>query len=446
MGGNWRAWFILVAGGFGAMLAASALDLREPPPPPFASTSEMLDAGDIIPSGASAILAGSAELRYVEPGVTVLLRDSLHLVRGRRVGLLTNHSAIDADGRRTADLLYAAPGVNLVALFAPEHGLGGRARGGAHIRSGVDSATGVPIRSLYGSVHAPTPAMLADIDVLLYDVQDVGARPYTFVWTMTLAAESAAKRGIPIVVLDRPAPVRGDVMEGGMLRPQYRSLVGRAAVPLRYGLTPGELASWMAGTGLLDATVQVVPAAGWKRDMWFDETRLPWVRPSPNIPTLDAALLFAGMVFFEATNVSEGRGTRKPFHYIGAPWMTDAAAIARAMNSREIPGLRFRATHQRIGAGEKYGGRTIPVIEITITDRDEARPVRAAVWLLREIASRHPRNFRWQRGRGIEELSGSAKLRQAVTSSDAAVDRLLRDWDGEADQFRRAVEPYRLYP
>jgi uncharacterized protein YbbC (DUF1343 family) len=263
---------------------------------------------------------------------------------------------------------------------------------------------------------------------------------------MTLAAESAAKRGIPLVVLDRPSPIRGDIMEGGLLRATYRSLVGREAVPLRYGLTPGELAWWLARTGALDAEVHVAPVAGWRRDMWYDETGLPWVPPSPNIRTVDAALLFAGIVFFEATNLSEGRGTQKPFHYVGAPWMTDARAIAEAMNARRLPGLRFRATTQRIGPREKYAGRTIPVVEITITDRDAARPVRAATWLLREIRRRHPRDFSWQRGRGIEELSGSNRLRAAVNTSDEAADRLLRDWDGEADQFRRAVEPYRLYP
>ena len=435
-----RALVVLVVMGVIAMLAMPFVVTRARDARGHAPATE---AGDVAPPHPQ---QDTMQPRVVEPGITVLLRDSLHLVRGRRVGLLTNHSAIDAQGRRTADLLHEAPDVTLTALFAPEHGLAGTARGGARIGSGIDSATGVPIRSLYGAVQAPTQAMLEDIDVLLYDVQDVGARPYTFVWTMTLAAESAARRGIPLVVLDRPAPIRGDIMEGGLLRSQFRSLVGRAAVPLRYGLTPGELVSWMARSGALQADVRVVPLANWRRGLWYDETGLPWVRPSPNITTLDAALLFAGIVFFEATNLSEGRGTPKPFHYVGAPWMTDAAGIARAMNARGLPGLHFTATEQRIGSGEKYGGRTIPVVEIAVVDRDAARPVTAATWLLREIVKRHPRDFSWQRGRGIEELSGSTRLRTAVGESDEAVDRLLRDWDGEADQFHRAVEPYRLYP
>jgi len=412
-------------------------------------------AGDVSPATVAGMhmtrpragrSAGAAARRApVEPGITVLLRDSLHLVRDRRVGLLTNHSALDAAGRRTADLLHGTPGVRLVALFAPEHGLSGTRPGGAAIGAGTDSATGTPIRSLYGRTMVPTAAMLADVDVLLYDVQDVGARPYTFVWSMTLAAESAARRGIPLVVLDRPAPIRGDVLEGGTLRPEFRSLVGRAPVPLRYALTPGEVARWMRATDRLPGDVRVVPLTGWTRTMWYDRTGLPWVRPSPNITTLDAALLFSGFVLFEATNVSEGRGTPKPFHFVGAPWMTDAPAIAAAMNARGLPGLRFAAVEQRIRAGEKHGGRTVPMVEIAITDRDAARPVAAAVWLLREIARRHPTRFRWQAGRGIEELSGSRLLRRAVTTSDEAVDRLLRDWDGEADQFRRAVEAHRLY-
>lgn len=382
----------------------------------------------------------------VIPGVEVLLRDSVHLLAGKRVGLLTNHTGRDRRGRSTIDLLHEASGFSLVAIFAPEHGLRGTARGGDRVRAGIDSATGVPIRSLYGARYAPSAAMLADIDVLVYDIQDVGARPYTFVWTMTLAAEAALRHGKGFIVLDRPDPIRADRTEGGVMRPAYRSLVGREPVPMRYGLTPGELARWLVASGRLPRGVRIVPMQGYRRSMWYDETKLAWSSPSPNITDLDAALLFPGIVLFEATNVSEGRGTDQPFRLVGAPWLTDADDIARELNAAQLPGVRFSAAVQAIRPGEKFGGRESHFVRITVVDRDLVRPVELGVRLLRAVYERHPTQFRWQAGRGLEELSGSRALRRAIVTSDAAVDELLRTWRREAGFFARDVEGSRLYP
>src|SRR5215217_4031370 len=223
----------------------------------------------VVALAAWPVAAQSAASGPVVPGVEVLLEDSLHLLRGKRVGLITNHTGRDRAGRRTIDLLYRAPGVRLVALFGPEHGLAGVARGGAQIASATDSATGLPIYSLYGSTRVPTPAMLDSVDVLVYDIQDVGARVYTYVWTMALAA-GAARR--PFVVLDRPNPIRADRIEGGVLDPRFRSFVGLHEVALRYGLTPGELMRWLVGSGRVKADVTVVPMRGYRRSMWYDET------------------------------------------------------------------------------------------------------------------------------------------------------------------------------
>lgn len=381
----------------------------------------------------------------VVPGIEVLLRDSVHLLSGRRVGIITNHTGLDRQGRRSIDLLHEASGFSLVAIFAPEHGLAGTARGGAHIGAGTDSATGVPIRSLYGPRFAPSRAALHDVDVLLYDIQDVGARPYTFVWTMTLAADAAGRFGKRFLVLDRPNPIRGDRFEGGILRTSYRSLVGREAVPMRYGLTPGELTRWLVGTGRLTRNVGVVPMSGYRRSQWLDDTGLLWRRPSPNITDLDAALLFPGIVLFEATNVSEGRGTDRPFRLVGASWLTDADDVASEMNRHALPGVRFNASTRTIGAAEKFAGREVHMVEIKVVNRDLVRPVELGVRLMRAIYKRHPTRWRWQPGRGLEELSGSRALRTAITTSDGAVDRLLRDWSREAGFFARDVEPYRLY-
>ncbi|MEP6692837.1 MAG: DUF1343 domain-containing protein [Gemmatimonadaceae bacterium] len=376
----------------------------------------------------------------VVPGVEVLLADSLHLVRGQRVGLITNHTGRDRAGTSTVDLLYRAPGVRLTALFAPEHGLRGAARGGERIASSVDSATGVPVYSLYGATMVPSPAMLAGIDVLVYDIQDVGARPYTFVWTMALAAGAAKK---PFIVLDRPNPIRADVVEGGVMRREFRSLTGRYDVALRYGLTPGELIRWLAGSGAISADVRVVPMRNYRRAMWFDDTAIPWVNPSPNIRDLDATLLYPGTVFFEATNMSEGRGTDTPLTLVGAPWLTDAAAIAREMNALPLAGLRVEPATRTIGAGEKFAGHTIPVLRLRVTARDSVRPVEAAARLLRAVYARHPRDFRWH-SNGIEELSGSRALRAAVEQGKTAA--LLVSWRREADDFQRSTRPYWLYP
>ena len=210
----------------------------------------------------------------VTPGITVLVRDSIHLIRGKRVGLITNHTGRDASGTSSIDLLAHAPGVTLVALFGPEHGLRGIAQAGEHVASSVDSATGVPVFSLYGATSVPTAEMLKNVDVLIYDIQDVAARTYTFVWTMALSADAAGKRGIPFIVCDRPVPIRGDVVEGNILDTAYRSFVGQYPVPLRYGLTPGEMLRHLVRTKQVSATATVIPMQGWSRSMWYEQTGL----------------------------------------------------------------------------------------------------------------------------------------------------------------------------
>jgi uncharacterized protein YbbC (DUF1343 family) len=378
--------------------------------------------------------------RNVLPGIEVLLRDSLHLISGKRVGLITNHSGKDRSGTSTIDLLHRAPGVQLTALYGPEHGLRGAAEAGVHIASTVDSATGVPIFSLYGETRVPTPQMLENIDVLLYDIQDVGARVYTYQWTMVLAAEAAAKVGKSFVVLDRPDPVRADRVEGGLSR--ISSFVGLHPVPIRYGLTPGELLRYLVGTGRVKANVTVVPMANYRRDMWWEDTGIPWVRPSPNLRDMDATILYTGTVFFEGTNLSEGRGTDKPFRLIGAPWLTDAGAIARELNAQRLPGVRFDSTSRTIAEGMKHGGLTIPMIEVILVDRNRVVPVKVGARMLQTIRARHPNEWQWREG-SIDRLSGSDELRLAVDAGK--VDELLAKWDLEARDFAARREPYLIY-
>lgn len=387
----------------------------------------------------------------VLPGIEVLLADSVHLVRGRRVGLVTNHTGVDRCGRRTVDLLAATPGVRVVALFAPEHGLTGTAAGGAVIRSGRDSASGVPVVSLYGERQAPTAAMLRDVDVLLYDVQDVGARAYTFVWTMALAMRAAGQAGKPVLVLDRPDPIRADRVAGGLIEPRYRTITGLFPVPIRYGLTPGELARWLVGTGQVRATVGVVPMRGYRRSQWYDETGIPWIAPSPNIRDLDTALLYPGLVLFEATSVSEGRGTARPLGAVGAPWLDDAPDAVRELNALGLPGVRFAATRRTVRAGEKFAGQTIPMLDFVVTDREAVDPVATGAQLLRVVHGRHPGRVRYE-ARGLEELTGSVAFREALLapgpaeSTRARIDAVLRAWADTAATFQRTSRRYWLYP
>jgi uncharacterized protein YbbC (DUF1343 family) len=375
----------------------------------------------------------------VVPGIEVLLSDSIHLVRGKRVGLLTNHSGRDRTGTSTIDRLFRAPGVKLTALYGPEHGIRGVAKAGEKIGASVDSATGVPVYSLYGDVQVPTPEMLKDVDVLLYDIQDVGARVYTYQWTLALAANAAKK---PIIVLDRPDPIRADRYEGNILDPAFASLVGQYPVALRYGLTPGELLRYLAGTKLIDAQVTVVPMRGYTRAMWFDETGIPRVNPSPNLRTLDAELLYPGTVFFEGTTATEGRGTDAPFTQIGASWLTDNVALAVELNALKLPGVHFDTATRTVEAGYKFGGQTIPMVQVHVVDRNAVRPVEMGVRMLRAIKARHPTDFQW-RQRQIDRLAGTDRLRAAVDSN--TVDTLLAAWDRDAATFATRVKPYLLY-
>jgi uncharacterized protein YbbC (DUF1343 family) len=390
--------------------------------------------------------AAEAAAQEVIPGLEILLRDSLHLVRGKRVGLITNHTAITRDGRHAADVLHRAPGVRLTALFAPEHGIRGTVDGGEAIAGGRDPRTGVPIHSLYGRIERPTAAMLRDVDVLVYDIQDIGARPYTYVWTMTFAMEEAAKRGIPFIVLDRPNPVTSKV-EGPLMQWEMRRrgplITGAYPVPLRHGMTSGELARYVNGEYRLGTRLSVVPVAGWRSGRWFDQTGLRWINPSPNIRSLDAALSFSGLVMLETTNLSIGRGTDAPFSYIGAPYI-DGDELLRRMRAYNLPGVRFeRASFTPRGnIWMQFPGRRCHGVRLTITDRDAYQPVLTALAALVEVHKMNPQNL----GMGpMLQMLGSSWAPAAVRRHDDPRD-IFRRWEAENAQWKRTKAKYALYP
>jgi uncharacterized protein YbbC (DUF1343 family) len=394
---------------------------------------------------AAPLRAQTIQARVV-PGITVLVRDSIHLLRGKRVGLITNHTGRDADGVSSIDLLARAPGVRLTALFGPEHGLRGVAEAGEHVASSIDSATGVTVFSLYGTTRVPTAEMLRTVDVLVYDIQDVGSRTYTYAWTMALSAEAAGKSGIPFIVCDRPVPVRGDAVAGGILDTAFRSFVGQYPVALRYGLTAGEMLRHLVRTGQVQANVTVVPMQGWRREMWYDQTGLPWIVPSPNLKTLDAALLYTGTVFVEGTNLSEGRGTDAPFQLVGAPWLTDAGAIAKALSTNPaMAGVRLDSVSRTIAPGQKHAGLTIPMIRLTVTDRNAVEPVRVGMILLSAIKSRHPKEL-VLRNRFMDQLAGDTSLRLSLEANSRTRMLAAYDaWRAAAARFAAATRVDRLY-
>jgi uncharacterized protein YbbC (DUF1343 family) len=374
-------------------------------------------------------------------GVEALADSAPAVLRGKRVGLITNHTGLTADGRSTIDVLAGHPDVTLVALFGPEHGIRGAAEAGEKVASGVDEKTGLPVHSLYGETHKPTPAMMQGIDALVFDIQDVGARPYTYVYTMARGMQAAAEHGVPFVVLDRANPINGTVVEGGILQPGFTSGVGLYAIPERHGMTAGELAQLFNGEFGIGADLTVVPVVGWQRAQWQDEAGLEWVNPSPNLRSLTAATHYPGSVFFEGTNLSEGRGTDAPFEQLGAPWL-DAAAVVEAVNALALPGVRFEAIQLTVSeGGNKFPGQTIPGIRYVLTDRTVYRPVEATVRLLEAIQRRHPEEFKTTAF--LDKLSGSGELRAALAAG--SVDALLTKWNAEAVSFEQARAKYLLY-
>ena len=386
----------------------------------------------------------------VRPGIELFLDSMPAWAAGKRLGLISNHASVDRRRRRTVDLLAARRDVRLTTLFAFEHGLRGDAPPGQPIAFTVDSASGLPVHSLYGETQKPTPAMLADVDVLVYDVQDVGARPYTRVSTMALSMQAAREKGIPFVVLDRPNPVGGAEVEGPVLDSAYRSFVGMYPIPLRHGMTLGELARLYNERFGIGAELRVVPVRGWRRAMRFDATGLPWVPTSPNIRRLEAGLLYSGTVLLEGTNLSEGRGTDAPFEQTGAPWLR-AADVARELNTRGLPGVRAEPTSLAIAAdARKYGGQTVPGVRLVITDPGALRPVRTALHLLDVVRRLHPADFAWSgantrepRMLTIDRLAGSDRVRRAIDGG--TLDELLTRNEREAAAFRALREPFLLY-
>ncbi|MEW5978278.1 MAG: DUF1343 domain-containing protein [Acidobacteriota bacterium] len=385
--------------------------------------------------------ADSFRPKPVIPGIEVLLTEQRERLRGKRIGLITNHTAVDRRQRHAADLLAALPETRLVALFSPEHGIRGTAPAGQEVSSGTDPTTGVPVYSLYGAVTEPTPEMLENVDVLVYDIQDAGARFYTYISTLGRCLRVAAARHIAFLVLDRPNPLNGTALEGPLLDPKFRSFVGEFPIPIRYGLTAGELALWIRAEESLDLDLHVVKMKNWRRKQWYDDTGLKWVPPSPNLPTVEAAVVYPGLCLIEGTNLSEGRGTAKPFEQIGAPWI-DGPALAEALTARSLPGAEFRAV-QFTPTSSKFAGQLCQGIQVQVADRSVFSPVMTALEILAEVRRRYPSQFVWN-ARHFDRLAGTDTVRSALDRGTSAA-KLVDSWNGELNAFRKQIDRFLLY-
>ena len=392
---------------------------------------------------AAAISTAAQAVGDTRPGIEVLLSDSIHLVEGLRAGLVTNHTGIDREGVSTIDLLHRDARVELVALYSPEHGIRGQAEAGVLVDSGVDPRTGLPVHSLYGSTRKPTPQMLEGVEVLLFDIQDIGARYYTYVYTMALAMEAAGEAGIPFVVLDRPNPIGGVEVQGNVLDPAFASFVGMYSIPMRHGMTPGELARLFQGEFGVDVELGVAPLSGWSRSDGFPDTGLPWVPPSPNMPSVESAHHYPGTCLFEGTNLSVGRGTSIAFQQIGAPWL-DGEALAANLNNYGIAGVRFepvRFEPENPGDG-KHGGVEVGGVRLIATDPGYD-PTEAAVAALIEAVALSGDQWEWREA-AFDRLAGTDRLRLAVEAG-ASLEEVRAAWRPELNEFLRVREGYLLY-
>lgn len=382
--------------------------------------------------------------RKVRPGISVLLDDSIKLIAGKRVALITNQTGVDEKGRRSIDLLASDPraaraGVKLVRLFSPEHGVQGTADK-PNLADEKDLKTGLTVYSLYQRTSiAPPDSLLTDVDVLVVDLQDIGTRTWTYVGIMLYAMRAGDRHNLPVLVLDRPNPLSGTRTEGAILDSALANAEESTPskpsngfalypMPLRHGLTMGELARFFQQQLKLNTRLTVVPMRNWRRQMWFDETSLPWVRPSPNLPNLTSALLYPALVPFEASNVSVGRGTDEPFQRFGAPWLR-ADSVAHLLEDLSLPGVRFRAerfTPVKPG-DDKFGGQQIPGVRLEVTDRDLVQPARIGTAILWALARVHRADLKLT-DKAFDQRLGSSRVREGILGGadpDAVMDRQL---------------------
>lgn len=387
----------------------------------------------------------------MKTGLEVLLDSRLDLLDGARIGLIVNPASINSRFEHAADLFYREKRMNLTSLFGPQHGIRGETQDNMiEWQSFRDSRTGLPAYSLYGETRKPTPEMLAETDALVFDVQDVGTRVYTFNYTMALAMEAAKESGKRFIVLDRPNPIGGAQIEGNIHEPEFCSFVGMYPIPMRHGMTTGELALMFNREFGIGCDLEIIEMKGWHRSMWYEQTQLPWVMPSPNIPTIETAVVYPGCVIIEGTTLSEGRGTTRPFEIIGAPYI-DPHRLVEELSGERLPGFVFRPMHFE-PTFHKFKGELCGGIQIHVTDREAFKPVITGIAIISAVHKLHPDDFGWKEPPyeyvhdklPFDVINGSAKIREQIESATTLAE-IEESWREGLLEFARMRENYLLY-
>ena len=373
------------------------------------------------------------------------------MLKNKRVGIVSNPASIDAKFQHIVRVLAETPEVGLAAIFGPQHGFRADVQDNMiETAHASDPSRGVPVYSLYSETREPTAELLKGLDALVVDLQDVGSRIYTFIYTMANCLRAGRKHGVPVIVTDRPNPIGGDTVSGPTLVKGFESFVGQFPIPMRHGMTIGELARFFNDTGGIGADLTVVPMEGWQRGMYYEDTGLPWVMPSPNVPTVESAVVYPGTVLFEGTNVSEGRGTTRPFELIGAPWV-DAEALAEKLRTYDLPGVHFRPVVFE-PTFQKHARQACGGCQIHVLDRREFRAVESAVAVLVEIRTQNPSAFQWRQPpyeyehdkMPFDILAGSSQLRQQIEAG-LPVRTIYYSWLQDHERFHIERQPFVLY-
>ena len=374
----------------------------------------------------------------VQIGIDLLKAEKFKALSGLRVGLITNHSGIDFSGKRTVDLLFKAPGVKLVALFSPEHGFFGTADEVMSVSFISDPGTNLPVYNLYGKVNSPTDKMLEGLDALIFDIQDIGVRFSTYITTMGYAMEAAAMKGIDFYVLDRPNPITASVVQGPIMNVAKKDFTNYFPLPIRHGMTVGELAKMFNTENKLNAKLQVIKMCGYERTDWYDETGLRWVNPSPNLRTLNETILYPGVAMVEGSNVSVGRGTDTPFELLGAPWI-NAKDLASYLNSRKIQGVRFMPV-DFTPTNSRFKNEVCHGVQIVLVDRQALDPTAMGIEIASALYKLYPDEFQIDRTR---DLIGENALQAIKDGQDPQ--SIVMQWQGQLEQFLKLRSKYLLY-
>ncbi|MCY8518892.1 DUF1343 domain-containing protein [Bacillus atrophaeus] len=378
----------------------------------------------------------------VQTGIDILLSNYKKHLKGKKIGLITNPTGVNASLKSSVDVLSQDPDIQLTTLYGPEHGVRGDAQAGDEVASYIDEKTGLPVYSLYGKTKKPTPEMLKNVDVLVFDIQDVGTRYYTYIYTMAYAMEAAKENGIPFIVLDRPNPQGGQQVEGPVLEPGYSSFVGLYPIPLKHGMTIGELALLFNKEFKINADLTVVKMKRWKRKMNFEDTGLPFVLPSPNMPTIDSTFVYPATGLIEGTNVSEGRGTTKPFEFIGAPYMK-STQLEEKLNSLGLPGVTFRAASY-IPTFSKHQGKLCHGVQMYVTDREKFEAVKTGLSLIKTIHDLYPDDFEFLTTGSFDKLIGNGWVRTKIEEG-ADIQEITDAHQKPLKEFKKLRKKYLIY-